>query len=429
MPALATFFCLLIGYPMALGITRVSKSWRNLLLMLVILPFWTSFLLRVYAWMGLLGTNSWFNKGLTALVNAVLPSDRRLTLDPDDELEFRRRAGDGLFLSAFHDPAALRQSREARPTLNEAATDLGSRPWQVFKDVTLPLSMPGIVAGGLLVFIPASGELIIPSLVGNAADPMIGRVISDEFSSARDWPMASAVAVALLLVLVLPMMAYSHFERPRAGAGGGPRMNRRPVFLITCLCFGFAFFYIPILSLIVFSFNKSRLVTVWGGFSTQWYGKLLQQRPGDQGGRSVAADRRHQRHLRHHPRHHGRDCPGPLPQFRGRAGLSGLVTAPLVMPEVITGISSLMLFILMAEWIGWPGSRGFTTITIAHITFAMTYVAVIVQSRLSSMDIAIEEAAMDLGARPWQRVDGRDAAGDFARTHLRLASRFHHLAR
>jgi putrescine transport system permease protein len=179
-------------------------------------------------------------------------------------------------------------------------------------------------------------------------------------------------------------------------------MNRRPVFLITCLCFGFAFFYIPILSLIVFSFNKSRLATVWGGFSTQWYAKLLDNDQvikaavlslqiavttatfatilGTMAGIALARFQR----------------------FRGRAGLSGLVTAPLVMPEVITGISLLMLFIYMAEWIGWPGSRGFTTITIAHITFSLTYVAVIVQSRLSSMDVALEEAAMDLGARPWR---------------------------
>jgi len=179
-------------------------------------------------------------------------------------------------------------------------------------------------------------------------------------------------------------------------------MNRRPLFLITCLCFGFAFFYVPIISLIVFSFNKSRLATVWGGFSTQWYGKLLHNEQvlkaallslqialvsatvatilGAMAGIALARFRR----------------------FRGRTVLSGLVTAPLVMPEVITGISLLLLFIFMAEWIGWPGSRGFTTVTIAHITFTMTYVTVVVQSRLSSMDVAIEEAAMDLGARPWQ---------------------------
>lgn len=179
-------------------------------------------------------------------------------------------------------------------------------------------------------------------------------------------------------------------------------MNRRPVFLITCLSFGFAFLYIPILSLIVFSFNRSRLATVWGGFSTEWYGKLFQN------GQVIRAAG-----LSLQIAFTSATCATILgtlaglalarfKTFRGRTMFSGLVTAPLMMPEVITGISSLMLFILMAQWIGWPGSRGFTTITIAHITFSMTYVATIVQSRLSSMDASIEEAAMDLGSKPWQ---------------------------
>ena len=107
-------------------------------------------------------------------------------------------------------------------TLNEAAMDLGSRPWQVFRDITLPLSIPGIIAGGLLVFIPATGELIIPSLVGSSANPMIGRVIADEFNSARDWPMASAVAVALLFLMVLPMVFYNHYEAKAQNAGAKP---------------------------------------------------------------------------------------------------------------------------------------------------------------------------------------------------------------
>jgi len=179
-------------------------------------------------------------------------------------------------------------------------------------------------------------------------------------------------------------------------------MNRRPVFLITVLCFGFAFFYIPILSMMVYSFNASRLATVWGGFSTKWYVALFNNDQviraailslqiallsatfatifGTMAGIALARFRR----------------------FRGRVLFSGLVTAPLVMPEVITGISSLMLFILMAEWVGWPGQRGFTTITIAHITFSMTFVATIVHARMVQADQAIEEAAMDLGSRPWQ---------------------------
>ena len=179
-------------------------------------------------------------------------------------------------------------------------------------------------------------------------------------------------------------------------------MNRRPVFLITCLCFGFAFFYIPILSLIVFSFNKSRLVTVWGGFSTQWYGKLFHN---DQIIKAAALSLQIAITSATFATILGTMAGLALARFRqfcGRVVFSGLVTAPLIMPEVITGISSLMLFIMLAQWIGWPAGRGFTTITIAHITFSMTYVATIVQSRLSSMDVSIEEAAMDLGSKPWQ---------------------------
>jgi putrescine transport system permease protein len=179
-------------------------------------------------------------------------------------------------------------------------------------------------------------------------------------------------------------------------------MNRRPTFLITVLCFGFAFLYVPILSMIVFSFNSARLATVWGGFSTKWYAKLWANDKvidaailsieialisatvatilGTMAGIALARFRR----------------------FRGRTIFAGLVTAPLIMPEVITGISTLIFFIMLAELIGWPGQRGFTTVTLAHITFSMTFVTTIVQSRLMSADISVEEAAMDLGSRPWQ---------------------------
>jgi putrescine transport system permease protein len=216
--AIATLLCLLLGYPMALGLTRVSRSWRSFLLILVILPFWTSFLLRVYAWMGLMGSNSWFNRGLTAIYNAIVPQAWELTSIPMMNTNFAVILVMVYTYLPFMILPLYANLEKLDNTLNEAAMDLGSRPSQVFRDVTLPLSVPGIIAGGLLVFIPASGELVIPSLVGNAYDPMIGRVISDEFSSARDWPMAAAVAVALLLLLVVPMMAYTHFEA-KAQAG------------------------------------------------------------------------------------------------------------------------------------------------------------------------------------------------------------------
>ncbi|MBP9182781.1 MAG: ABC transporter permease subunit [Fuscovulum sp.] len=179
-------------------------------------------------------------------------------------------------------------------------------------------------------------------------------------------------------------------------------MRRRPVFLISMLAFGFAFFYVPILSMIVYSFNESRLATVWGGFSTKWYVSLFSNKQimsalvlslkialisatvatilGTMAGIALAR----------------------FTRFRGRVMFSGLVTAPLIMPEVITGISSLMFFIMMAEWVGWPGQRGFTTVTLAHITFSMVFVTTIVQARMIQADRAIEEAAMDLGSRSWQ---------------------------
>jgi putrescine transport system permease protein len=177
-------------------------------------------------------------------------------------------------------------------------------------------------------------------------------------------------------------------------------MNRRPLFLMSMLAFGYAFLYVPIILLIVYSFNESRLVTVWGGWSTKWYGELLNNRQlldaallsleiaavtaslsvalGTLAGMALAR----------------------FGRFRGRAFFGGLITAPLVMPEVITGLSLLLLFVTMEELIGWPAGRGMTTITIAHVTFTMAFVAVIVQSRMASMDESIEEAAMDLGARP-----------------------------
>lgn len=177
-------------------------------------------------------------------------------------------------------------------------------------------------------------------------------------------------------------------------------MKQFSTFRVSVLAFGFAFLYIPILSLIVYSFNKSRLVTVWGGFSTQWYGRLLENRQIlDAAWLSVKIAAINAT---------GAVILGTLAglalarfgKFRGRTLLSGMTTAPLVMPEVITGLSLLMLFVVMESAFGWPEGRGFTTITIAHMTFTLAYVTVIVQSRLSSLDDSLEEAAMDLGARP-----------------------------
>jgi putrescine transport system permease protein len=163
---------------------------------------------------------------------------------------------------------------------------------------------------------------------------------------------------------------------------------------------GFLFLYIPILSLIFYSFNASRLVTVWGGFSTKWYVELM----GNEAVKNAAwlSFRIATMNAT------GATILGTLAglalarfgRFKSRSLLAGLTTAPLVMPEVITGLSMLLLFVAMEQVFGWPGGRGITTITIAHITFSMAYVTVVVQSRLATLDESLEEAAMDLGAKP-----------------------------
>ncbi|MBT9386855.1 ABC transporter permease [Pseudooceanicola sp. CBS1P-1] len=200
--ALTTLICLLVGYPVALGIARARPRRRSLLLVLIILPFWTSFLLRVYAWMGLLGGSSWFNKLLTGLFNLFLPADRALFSLHLMNTNFAVVLVMVYSYLPFMILPLFATLEKLDLTLNEAAMDLGSRPFRVFRDVTLPLSLPGILAGATLVFIPACGELVIPSLVGNSYQPMIGRVISDQFSVARDWPMAAAISVVLLAVLL-----------------------------------------------------------------------------------------------------------------------------------------------------------------------------------------------------------------------------------
>jgi putrescine transport system permease protein len=204
--AVSTFWCLLIGYPMAYAIARSKPSTRNLLLMLIILPFWTSFLLRVYAWVGLLKTNGVINNTLLAM--GLI--DEPLTLLYTD---FAVYIGIVYSYLPFMILPLYSNLEKHDLTLLEAAADLGAKPFKAFFKVTLPLSMPGIVAGCLLVFIPAVGEFVIPSLLGRTDQLMIGTVLSAQFFGARNWPVAGAVAIALLLVLLIPILLFQRYQR------------------------------------------------------------------------------------------------------------------------------------------------------------------------------------------------------------------------
>ncbi|MDR6291272.1 putrescine transport system permease protein [Inquilinus ginsengisoli] len=203
--AISTALSLLIGYPMAYAIARSSQQWRVPLLMLVILPFWTSFLIRVYAWIGILQQQGLLNNLLIWL--GII--DQPLEILHTDTAVYIGIVYSYLPFMILPLYATL---EKLDGSLLEAAEDLGCRPWKAFLLITLPLSLPGIIAGSLLVFIPAVGEYVIPELLGGIDTLMIGKVLSNEFFQNTDWPVASAVAIVLLLVLVIPITVFQYVQ-------------------------------------------------------------------------------------------------------------------------------------------------------------------------------------------------------------------------
>ncbi len=201
----STLICLLIGYPMAYAIARAPKSTQNLLLLVIMLPFWTSFLLRVYALEGIIRDNGFLN---TLLMHLGILSEPLHIMHTGVAVYI------GIIYSylPFMVLPLFATLEKLDPTLLEAASDLGSTPPRAFVDVTLPLSIPGVIAGSMLVFIPAVGEFVIPSLLGGPNNLMIGRVLWDEFFGNHDWPVAAAVAIAFLLLLAGPIAVYQYYN-------------------------------------------------------------------------------------------------------------------------------------------------------------------------------------------------------------------------
>ncbi|HRN84329.1 MAG TPA: ABC transporter permease subunit [Hyphomicrobium sp.] len=198
---ISTLITLAVGFPIAYGMARAPKAWQPMLLMLVILPFWTSFLIRVYAWIGILKQEGLLNH---FLMNLGLISAPLHILHTDTAVYI------GIVYSylPFMILPLYASLEKINPALLEAAADLGSPPWKSFWQITFPLSMPGVLAGSFLVFIPAVGEFVIPDLLGGSDTLMIGKTLWTEFFSNRDWPVSSAVAVVLLLVLVVPIVLF-----------------------------------------------------------------------------------------------------------------------------------------------------------------------------------------------------------------------------
>lgn len=211
--AISTVLTLLIGYPIAYGMARSPKSWRPTLLMLVILPFWTSFLIRVYAWIGILK-----NEGL---LNQFL-----MTLGLIDQPLVILNTNIAVYIGIVYSylpflVLPLYASLERLDgSLLEAAEDLGSPPWKAFWQITVPLSLPGVIAGCFLVFIPAVGEFVIPDLLGGSDTLMIGKTLWVEFFNNRDWPVSSAVAVILLMILVIPIVLFQNQQQKMSERDG-----------------------------------------------------------------------------------------------------------------------------------------------------------------------------------------------------------------
>ncbi|MBO9827204.1 ABC transporter permease subunit [Xanthomonas sp. A2111] len=209
---ISTVLTLLIGYPMAYAIARLSPSARNIAMMLVVLPSWTSFLIRVYAWIGILDSNGVLNRALLAL--GLIDAPLHILYTP-----IAAYIGIVYCYLPFMVLPLYATLVKLDQRLLEAAYDLGAPPWKAFLTVTLPLSRPGIVAGCMLVMIPAVGEFVIPEMLGGPDTLMIGRVLWGEFFNNRDWPTASAVAIAMLALLMVPILIFNRYQQRQLEGG------------------------------------------------------------------------------------------------------------------------------------------------------------------------------------------------------------------
>jgi putrescine transport system permease protein len=202
---ISTFLCVLVGYPIAYGIARMPPSSRNIALMMVILPSWTSFLIRIYAWVGILKNNGLLNNLLMGI--GLIDEPLQILHTPIAVYIGIVYAYLPFMVLPLYSNLVKHDQR-----LLEAAQDLGAPPWKAFLKVTLPLSRAGIIAGAMLVGIPVVGEFVIPEMLGGADTLMIGRVLWQEFFNNRDWPVASAVAIVMLVLLIIPIVIFHHYQ-------------------------------------------------------------------------------------------------------------------------------------------------------------------------------------------------------------------------
>jgi putrescine transport system permease protein len=391
MAALGTMLTLLVAYPMAYGLTRAPRSWQPFLLALVVLPFWTSFLVRIYAWITILKPNG-FLDGVGQIIG--LDAGQLALLNTSAAVQI------GIVYSylPFMVLPLYATLDKIDDSLLEAARDLGSSAMRAFFVVTVPLSMPGVLAGCLLIFIPVIGEFVIPDLLGRADSAMIGKTLWTEFFNNRDWTLSAAIAIGMLIILALPIIWLQRVQARDAvlqATGAGMAAGRRFSWINRLsVGFGLTFTYVPLILVILYSFNANRLATLWGGFSLHWYGVLFaneQLLASAWLSFQLAALSASAATLLGIPAAYAMVR---FKAFRGRGLFGFLLLAPMIMPSMVIGLSLLLLFVAL----GLP--RGFFTLFLAHTTFCLSYVAIAIQARLVDFDATLEQAAADLYAKP-----------------------------
>lgn len=379
----ATLIALVIGYPVAYAIALMSPRWRLVCLVLVVIPFWTNFLIRTYAWIVLLNSQGVVNDGLIGL---------GLIEDRVGLLYTQGAVIAGLVYAYLPLMVLPIYASVARldPELNEAAANLGAGRMRAFRDVTLPMTLPGVITGCIFVFVPSLGNFVVPELLGGGKTVLVGNLVRDQFLEARDWPFGATLALVMIVLLVALFAVQSLVARRYAvpmRAGGPPA--RRPGWLRLPLVVCFLFLYIPILTLVVMSFNASDSPYDFSGFSFEWYGELL----GDSellealrntlvvafGATAIATVL-------------GTLLAIGLARYVRSTALDAYSMAPAILPDLVLAIGMLAMF----SAIGF--SLGLSTVLLAHAAFGTAFVVAVVRTRLVQLDPSVEEASQDLGA-------------------------------
>jgi ABC-type spermidine/putrescine transport system permease subunit I len=385
--SLTTAICFVLGFPLAYMIARSPARWQPVLLLLVMLPFWTNFLVRTYAWMIVLRQDGLVNGLLRAL--GIVDAPLELLYTPTAVVI-------GLvygYLPFMVLPLYVAVER-LDPRLVEAAWDLYASRWAIFTRVVVPLTMPGIVGGCVLVFIPSIGSFITPDLLGGARSMMIGNLIQHEYLVVRDWPLGSAVSFVLMaIVMAAVALYYRHAARTAGPLEGTMRRGSTGLSLVSGLAM--LFLYGPILVLVLYSFNAAHLSMAWRGTTLKWYAALWQ----DEALLAATANSL----LIAVISTIGATLLGGLMALgmermplRRQQIIEGGLVLPLVIPEVMMGVALMLLFVMLKM------PLGLTTVILGHIVFNIPLVTIMIRTRLRKLDPALREAAADLGADSWQ---------------------------